>query len=282
MTNNRQIFEMFSNLDFDIRLELLRWLDDMSNHDLTFKECVFYEFKEEDLDNYFDGYTLTQIINIIRHSKVSRNYGYFYKNAKDDFIVGCTADLIDEKINKNQDLISELIKMHIKQINNDFGIDFNILTRLKPGDYISFEDDDDYTFVQIVKIGMKYILMNVDTFEIEIGYFNNVAEFRSLNELNKFVIKENATIYHVDHKDNILIEDSESVHDLEKVYKFLVYDKDCGEDFEVSISYNHVTNLYHIMQAKSLEHFYEELFESFSDAVMKLVKDYRLVKRIRE
>lgn len=277
MINRRQIFEIFSNLDFDTKLELLRWLDDMSNHNLSFKECVFYEFKEEDLDNYFDGYTLTQIINIIRHSKVNRSYGYFYKNAKDDFIVGCTADFIDNKINENKDLISELIEMYIKEINTDFEIDFNTLTRLKPGDYVSINKNDKYMLVQVIKIDLNYALVNVDTFEVV--YLNTDNKYNSIDE---YVKKENAITYYVDHKANLLIEDSKSIHNLGKCYKFLVYDKDCGEDFEVSIGYNNFISSYQITQSSTGDYFYEDLFDSFNDAVIRLVKDYRLVKRIRE
>lgn len=283
MENERKIFDNFLKLDFDTKLFLLKWLDNVTCYDLTRKECVFYEFKESDVNSYFQGYSLIEIINTIRRSKVDRIYDYFYKNIENNFIIGCTADFINEKFYQNEKLITSYIKTYLKKIEVDFGIDFTKLNDLEVGDYISFpnyypcneDDEESCLFTQIIKINNEYALINVDTFESEIKIFG------SLNEINNFIKNPDidAIPYYVVHE---RFECLENIGKYQSPCSFLVYDKKCGGEYKISILFEEDTFSYKIMNYDQEDYFYPDEFDTICEAFVRLNDDYYIVKKIRE
>lgn len=288
MENERKIFDNFLKLDFDTKLELLKWLDDMTCYDFTKNECVFYEFEELDLHYYFKGNTLSEIINIVVTSNIKPGDDYFYKDIEDNnlikrLIISCDKDYIDEKIQENKKLITSSIKTHLKEIEIDFGIDFTKLNDLEVGDYISFpnyysynkDDEESCLFTQIVKVDGNYSLINVDTFESEIKIFG------SLNEINNFIESPDidAIPYYVIHE---RYECLDNMGKIQSPCNFLVYDKNCGGEYKISILFEEDTFSYKIMNYDQDDYFYPDEFDTMSEAFVRLNDDYYIVKKLRD
>lgn len=276
MNNKREIiWNKFMKIDLISKLEVLKLIDELNNMELTYRGCVFYEFAEYDLERYFAECGISEIVDKMRNSDIKNEDKYFYANPnRTHSLIGCSEKFIESQIDKNKELIINMIDPYIAEIKGDLGIDFRSYHEsIRVGDYLSLEDGKgDYYLTQILKTKNGYVLMDVDTFEIEEKIFNN------LTEINNFISETNATPYYVDYVNGTEIPDDELTDNL---YSYLVYDKDCGGDFEVVITYDGMNDMYDIMNSTLDDIFYEDEFESFGDAIIKLIEDFSIVKRLR-
>lgn len=277
MENKRRVLDKFLELNISKKLELLRWLDQMCNFDFTDSECIFYEFNESGLESFFDGYSISEIFNVFRNSDINDSYGYFYKSTSDNSIVMCDSNDIYDTIIDNKDLITDNILNYIKEIKEDLGIDFTNPNELQLGDYVSVEIENERKFLQLVKIDSSYAFLDVDTFKVLRVNVNGEYDY-----IDEWIKEKDATVYYVNHDADIFVLDYKTIHNLRNDCEFLVYDKDCGEDFKVKVSYNSYINSYQVSQNSLDDFFYEEVFDHFNDAIVRLMRDYKLIKKIRE
>lgn len=246
MMNKRELFE--NNNDNSRELKKLKM--DLDYYKDMLKESEErWEIAKNDCEKYKKLSSQTNVYDSLYSSKVDDLNRYN-----------------DEKYEYMKIVLS--IENLIKKYDND--------PKLELGDYLSFPSDGGgYILTQIVKVGHSYMLMNVDTFK------NQFDTLYTLSQIKDMVKNANDDVYpyYVDHEYKTLIgeEDFPTTS-----CKYLVYDKDCGGDSEVVITYDREKDEYNIMAAISDDYFYEESFDFAHEASIRLHQDYKIVKKLRD
>lgn len=246
MINQRKLFEI--NEDNSKEIEKLKMDLDYYKNMLKDSE-ERWEIAKNDCDKYKNLSSQTNVYESMYSSKVDDLNRYN-----------------DEKYEYMKIVLS--IENLIKKYDNG--------PKLEPGDYLSFPSDGEgYILTQIVKVGHSYMLMNVDTFK------NQFGTLYTLNQLEDMVKNANEDVYpyYVDHEYKTIIGDEDFPTNS---CKYLVYDKDCGGDFEVSIIYDDTMDKYYIIATSLDDYFYEESFDFAYEASIRLHQDYKIIKKLRD
>lgn len=148
------------------------------------------------------------------------------------------------------------------------------MNKLQLGDYLSFGNayGGNYILTQIIRVEDSYFLIDVDTFTSEFG------TFYSIDEINDIIKNEDHIPYYIDNKNQRLLGYDDVTNE---EYKYLIYDNKHEGDNEVAITYDTSNNRYYIMNSTLDEYLYEYGFDFICEAIMKLIEDYKIVKRLR-
>lgn len=207
---------------------------------------------------------------------MAKNNIIYKISAIEDFVKSIDNMIIDINIDlKNiKDMAKEIreeIEVTEDELPNKCLTDDEDLKKLRVGDYISIPmGDDKFELYKIINLEEHYLLLSEKD--------NSILSqtFYSLDEVVQFInIKEDeydggSTIYRV--KDDFTWQTDE---------RYLIYDKNYFEDFEVLVSRNINDNMYEVVTPSGDDYFLEERFTTIDELTLHLHKEFGLIKQLR-